>query len=329
MADVIDIVKNSFEKAKGIIDDDATDVNLFLLWKKNSKSDMQFSKAEIGNEEKESFVKRFKKDYSVRDEYSPYSVTMEKTDRKIYINDNFFPLMNSYISALNTDVEDSDKQYNDDLDGIVDHLDYVKGYCADFVSTETKKHVYLFGGITSFNSMQKKRAFGMIGNVNVSGITKLSDDDKILGFRPHTICYIYENTCVIQSKQGFENLFGLLEEYKKSALAVLNTMEKDPDFFQGFSQMESDLKKKPLYYRNLVKFSKYPERIKKLSEHLSEIKDIVKENSNFSDDYDKVVLNDKGIVYKKDALEQILSLLNEKPVSSLITGEEFLADRDE
>ena len=54
-----------------------------------------------------------------------------------------------------------------------------------------------------------------------------------------------------------------------------------------------------------------------------------KENSNFSNDYDKVILNDKGIVYSTDALEQILSLLNEKPVSSIITGEEFLADRDE
>ena len=325
----IDAVKDSFKKAEEIVKDNATDITLFLLWKKNSKSDMQFSKAEIGNEEKKSFIKRFEEDYSSSDEYSPYSVIMEKTDRKIYINEDFFPLMNSYISALNLDVSDSDKKYNDDLDGVVDHLDYIKGYCADFINTNTKKHVYLFGGITSFNSMQKKKAFGMIGNVTVSGITKLSDDDKILGFRPHTICYIYENTCVIQSKQGFENLFGLIEEYKKSALEVVKSMEDDSDFFQGFSQMENDLEKKPIYYRSLVKFSKYPERLQKLSNHLSDIEDVVKENSNFSNDYDKVILNDKGIIYSTDALEQILSLLNEKPVSSLITGEEFLAERDE
>ena len=326
---VIDTLKTSFKKAEKIVEDDATDVNLFLLWKRNSKSNMQFSKAEIGNEEKESFIKRFQKDYSSNDEYSPYNVTMEKTDRKIYIIDDFFPLMNNYISALNTDVPDSDKKFNDDLDGVVDHLDYVKGYCADFVNTESKKHVYLFGGITGFNSMQKKKALGMIGNVTVSGITKLNDDNKILGFRPHTICYIHENTCIIQSKQGFENLFGLIEEYKKSALGVVKVMEDDPDFFQGFSKMENDLEKKPIYYRSLVKFSKYPERIQKLSKHLSEIENVVKENRNFSDDYNKVMLNDKGIVYSEDALEQILSLLNEKPVSSLITGEEFLADRDE
>ncbi|EDX42489.1 Kiwa anti-phage protein KwaB-like domain-containing protein [Limosilactobacillus reuteri] len=327
--DTINAVKDSFKKAEEIIEDDATDITLFLLWKKNSKSDMQFSKAEIGNEEKESFIKRFKEDYSSSDEYSPYSVIMEKTDRKIYINKDFFPLMNSYISALNLDVPDSDKKYNGDLDGVVDHLDYVKGYCADFVNTDTKKHVYLFGGVAGFNSMQKKKALGMIGNVTVSGITKLSDNNKILGFRPHTICYIYEDTCVIQSKQGFENLFGLIEEYKKSALEVVKTMEEDSDFFQGFSQMKNDLEKKPIYYRSLVKFSKYPERLQKLSDHLSDIEDVVKENGNFSNDYDKVVLNDKGIVYSTDALEQILSLLNEKPVSSLITGEEFLADRDE
>lgn len=327
--DTMDTIKDSFKKAKKIVEDDATDITLFLLWKKNSKSDMQFSKAEIGNEEKKSFIKRFQRDYSSSDEYSPYSVTMEKTERKIYINNDFFPLMNSYISALNLDVPDSDKKYNDDLEGVVDHLDYVKGYCADFVNTDTKKHVYLFGGITSFNSMQKKRAWGMIGNVNVSGITKLSDDDKILGFKPHTICYIYENTCIIQSKQGFENLFGLIEEYKRSALNVVKIMEDDSNFFQGFAQMKNDLKKRPIYYRSLVKFSKYPERLKNLSNHLSEIENVVKKNSNFSNNYDKVVLNDKGIVYSTDALEQILSLLNEKPVSSLITGEEFLADRDE
>lgn len=327
--DTIDAVRDSFKKAEEIVEDDATDITLFLLWKKNSKSDMQFSKAEIGNEEKESFIKRFKEDYSSSDEYSPYSVIMEKTDRKIYIKKDFFPLMNSYISALNLNVPDSDKKYNGDLDGVVDHLDYVKGYCADFVNTDTKKHVYLFGGITSFNTMQKKKALGMIGNVTVSGITKLSDNNKILGFRPHTICYIYEDTCVIQSKQGFENLFGLIEEYKKSALEVVKTMEDNSDFFQGFSKMKNDLEKKPIYYRSLVKFSKYPGRLQKLSDHLSDIEGVVKENSNFSNDYDKVILNDKGIVYSTDALEQILSLLNEKPVSSIITGEEFLADRDE
>lgn len=76
--DTINAVKDSFKKAEEIIEDDATDITLFLLWKKNSKSDMQFSKAEIGNEEKESFIKRFKEDYSSSDEYSPYSVIMEK-----------------------------------------------------------------------------------------------------------------------------------------------------------------------------------------------------------------------------------------------------------
>lgn len=38
--DTINAVKDSFKKAEEIIEDDATDITLFLLWKKNSKSDM-------------------------------------------------------------------------------------------------------------------------------------------------------------------------------------------------------------------------------------------------------------------------------------------------
>lgn len=65
-----------------------------------------------------------------------------------------------------------------------------------------------------------------------------------------------------------------------------------------------------------------------IRKYLKEIEKVVK-SDNFKNNYDKIQLNSKGIVYTTDSMEQFLSLLNEKPVSSLITGDEFLADRDE
>ena len=92
--------------------------------------------------------------------------------------------------------------------------------------------------------------------------------------------------------------------------------------------MKSDLKAKPIYARSLVKFAKHANRINNLTSHLKEIEKVVK-SDNFKNNYDKIQLNSKGIVYTTDSMEQFLSLLNEKPVSSFITGDEFLADRDE
>lgn len=321
-------IKNKLENISEIINDDDTAVTVFILWKKQAK-EMQFSKAEIGNEEKKSFIDRFNNDYRTQDEYCPYSVTMDKTKYKVYLKDGFYPLMNKYIDAINTDVSDKDKKYNDDLSVVVDHLNYIKGYCVDFCNLNTDEHVYLFGTTTSFNSMTKSKALGMIGNISINGIKKISEKDKILGFKPYTTCFIYKDLCVINSKQDFENIFGLLDEYIKSANSVIDEMEKNSEFFQNISQLKTDLKSKPIYARSLVKFSKYPERINNLTGHLNKLKDIVENNPHFKGNYDKININDKGIVYSKDSLEQFLSLLNEKPVQSLITGDEFLANRDE
>lgn len=168
----------------------------------------------------------------------------------------------------------------------------------------------------------------MVGNVSTTGIKKLGEEDKILGFKPNTTCFILNDYCIINSKHDFENTFGLLEEYKKSANKVIDAMNKRADFFQNISQMKSDLKAKPIYARSLVKFAKHANRINNLTSHLKEIEKVVK-SDNFKNNYDKIQLNSKGIVYTTDSMEQFLSLLNEKPVSSLITGDEFLADRDE
>ncbi|UOC06920.1 Kiwa anti-phage protein KwaB-like domain-containing protein [Lactobacillus johnsonii] len=321
--------KEVFKKAKKVVHNENTDITLFLLWKPSNHKEMLFSKAEIGKEEKDSFIKRFDGNYNENDTYCSYSVILEKTSKKICIEkNNFYPLMEKYIFALDTNVSDKDKQYNEDLTIVVNHLNYVKGYCADFFDRSSQQHVYLFGTTTSFNSMTKQKALGMVGNVSTTGIKKLGEEDKILGFKPNTTCFILNDYCIINSKHDFENTFGLLEEYKKSANKVIDAMNKRADFFQNISQMKSDLKAKPIYARSLVKFAKHANRINNLTSHLKEIEKVVK-SDNFKNNYDKIQLNSKGIVYTTDSMEQFLSLLNEKPVSSLITGDEFLADRDE
>ncbi len=53
---------------------------------------------------------------------------------------------------------------------------------------------------------------------------------------------------------------------------------------------------------------------------------MIKENDAFKAKYKDLKINDKGIVYTRSSLPLFLSLLNEEPVKSIITGNEFFAE---
>lgn len=59
--------KEVFKKAKKVVHNENTDITLFLLWKPSNHKEMLFSKAEIGKEEKDSFIKRFDGNYNEND----------------------------------------------------------------------------------------------------------------------------------------------------------------------------------------------------------------------------------------------------------------------
>ena len=165
----------------------------------------------------------------------------------------------------------------------------------------------------------------MIGNVGKKEITKISDDDVMIGFNPKTTCYIHDDVCVIKNKKGFEDLFGLLEEYKKIAKETIKLFSKFPDFYQGIETIQNDLDKRPILYRSVVNFGKNKGIIGRVSQHLEKIAEI-KSSNIFAEKYHDLEINDKGIVYNEKALPLLLSLLNEEPVRSIITGDEFVAE---
>lgn len=298
------------------------DVNLFLMWKQNSN--MLFSKAVIGDVEKNSFIERFLNDYSNEDELTSYSVMLDKTDHKLFGEIDDFPNMISYIEKMDTEAEE--KGYIEDLSTFRENINKAKGYCADIFSENT--HYYVFGSVSTFNALTSKRKFGFLGNVNNNDITKLDDNEKIMGFNNKTTCFVRDQNCIINTKKIFEDLFGLLSVYEEVGKNAITLLAKYPNFFQHIDSIEADLAKRPVLYRSLVNLYKNSDRIDKISKHLKEIKDI-KNSPIFKDKYDKLEINDTGIVYSSDSLNQFLSLLNERPVQSLITRDEFMAVRDE
>lgn len=302
--------------------DEEKRVNLFLLWKENKK--MLFSKAVIGRVEKQSFIDRFVNDYSLEDEFTSYSVMLDKTDYKLFGEQGDFPNITDYINKMDT--EAADKGYIEDLSTFRQNLNKAKGYCADIFSGDI--HYYVFGSVSTFNALTSKRKFGLLGNVSSNGITKLDDNEKIMGFNNKTICFVKDKFCIINTKKAFEDLFGLLAKYEEVGNDAIDALRKYPLFFQNLDSIKTDLAKKPVLYRSLVNLYKNPDRIDKISKHLKEITDI-KNSPTFNDKYDKLQINSSGVVYSSDSLSQFLSLLNERPVQSLITKDEFMAVRDE
>ncbi|CBL91474.1 MULTISPECIES: Kiwa anti-phage protein KwaB-like domain-containing protein [Leuconostoc] len=297
------------------------DVRLYLLWK--NKKETMFSYAETSKEIKDSFKKRWMNDYNddKNQEITQFNVGMEKTDHLMFCSSEEFPLMKKHVEKTNT--ENDPKQFVEDLSTIRPKLNLVRGYCAHIYTDE--ENLYLFGSTNTFNSLTKSRGFGLIGNVGDKEITKLSDDDLIIGFNPKTTCYIHNSVCVIKNKKGFEDLFGLLEEYKKLAEETIKLFSNYPEFYQGIENFEDDLNRRPILYRSVVNFGKKTGIIESVSQHLDEIK-MIKENDAFKAKYKDLKINDKGIVYTRSSLPLFLSLLNEEPVKSIITGNEFFAE---
>ncbi|CCF26286.1 Kiwa anti-phage protein KwaB-like domain-containing protein [Leuconostoc citreum] len=315
--DVINIEKMLSEE-----DGKKVDVRLYLLWK--DKKEMMFSYSELGIDIKNTFIKRWLHDYSNNDqvqEFSEFNVGMEKTDNLMFCKSDIFPLVQKYVKK--TDLTNDPLQFVTDLTTVRPILNRVRGYCAHIYTDDD--NVYLFGSTTTFNNLTKKTSLGMIGNVGKKEITKISDDDVMIGFNPKTTCYIHDDVCVIKNKKGFEDLFGLLEEYKKIAKETIKLFSKFPDFYQGIETIQNDLDKRPILYRSVVNFGKNKGIIGRVSQHLEKIAEI-KSSNIFAEKYHDLEINDKGIVYNEKALPLLLSLLNEEPVRSIITGDEFVAE---
>lgn len=305
-----------------MLENDDVDVRLYLLWR--NKKDMMFSYSEISKNIKDTFIKRWLNDYSNNDqiqEFSEFNVGMEKTYNLMFCKSDVFPLIKKYVKK--TDLNNDPLEFVPDLTTVRPILGHVRGYCAHIYTDDD--NAYLFGSTTTFNNLTKKTSLGMIGNVGKKEITKISDDDVMIGFNPKTTCYIHDDVCVIKNKKGFEDLFGLLEEYKKIAKETIKLFSDFPDFYQGIETIENVLDKRPILYRSVVNFGKNKGIIKRVSQHLKEIEDI-KNSDTFAEKYEDLELNDKGIVYKENSLPLLLSLLNEEPVKSIITGDEFVAE---
>lgn len=309
---------NDIEESRNFIKGNPS-VKLYVISKHGKH--VEFSFAEIDHDIKQSFLDRWINDYDRNNELTKYQVAMDKTDYTLFCQTNDYSGINKYIEKMD---EDNDpKQYVDNLEMVKKHLNWVKGYCAKIY---TENHtLYLFGSTGTFNALRKKP--GIIANVSNHRITKLDPDAALVGFNANTVCFVYGETCIINNKKRFEDMFGLLSEYKAKALEAVQLFQLNSDFYQNLDTLADDLEKKPILYRSLVNIAKRPEVVTKITDHLDEIKKI-KDDLEFKEKYKDLQINNQGIVYSPEALPQFLNLVNEKPVQSLVTGDKFSANRE-
>lgn len=297
--------------------DSNPEVKLFLISKHNKN--VTFNLAEIEGDIKQSFIDRWNNDYSDDNELAQYEIAMEKTDYNLFCLSKDYSDIDKYIDKIS-----DPKQYVDSLEVVKKHLNWVKGYCAKIY--DDNHCMYLFGSTGTFNSLKKKP--GLLANVYNHKISKLDPETAMIGFYRGTTCFIYDKTCIIKSKKHFEDMFGLLGEYRTKALTVVKLFQNEKAFYQNLDTLVKDLDKRPVLYRSLAKIAKRPKTISRISHHLDKIIEI-KKSPTFKEKYKDLEINDKGIVYSANALSQFLDLMNEKPVQSLITGDEFSAEREE
>lgn len=321
---------NPLQKALCNLNDKNLDIKFFLMWKKNGKNKkMLFSYGITDDFEKEDWLDRIRKDYLDRDSPIPYNILHDKIDRICFISTDDVVLAKEYINSVSDECNEKvSPKYISDLEAVRENLNYVKGYCVKVTDLSIDKSFYLYGRVTNFKSLKKSNFLGM-GNVTKNEITKLTDSDQIIGIYPITTCIIIDNNIYINKRKAFEDLFGLLEQYKIQAKSVVEKMSNNfSDFFIGMDKLKEDLDSKPIYARSLVNFEKYPARLKAITEHIEEIKKL-KDNPVFKEKYKNLEVTKKSIVYTTETISEFLSILNEKPVQSLITKDEFLAERDE
>ena len=320
-------IKDTIDKLNNKQLDDI-DIKFFLMWRMNSKGEMLFSYGIFDNNEKEDWIKRIKNDYSEIPVLEPYNVIFEKSEVMNFAKRNQVDKAIKYINSVSDKCDESiSPRFTEDLESVRKHLNKVKGYCVKITFLHDNSQYYLFGGVNNFNYL-KKKGFMQFGNVTNTSVDRLTDSNQLIGILPSTVCLITDNFIYINKRKKFEDLFGLLESYKREAKIVVDTMEKYPDFYIGVQQLKKDIDKKPIYARSLVNFQKHPDRLDTISKHIEDIREI-KNDPKFKDKYSELEVTDEGIIYTTETMTEFLSILNEKPVQSLVTKSEFFAERDE
>lgn len=301
------------------------------MWRKNAKKEnkhMLFSYGIFDNNEKSDWVERIITDYNNITQIQSYNVVLDKTGIKTYLKLTAVDKATEYINSVSDNCDEKiSPKYIEDLMSVRKNLKKVKGYCVKVTILDDDSKYYLFGGVNNFNYLKNSKVMSF-GNITDTSVKKLTNSDQIIGILPITTCLITNNFIFINKRKKFEDLFGLLDTYKKEAKLVVDDMSNYSKFYIGVEQLKKDIEKKPIYARTLVNFKKHPERLEIISNHIEDIKKI-KESDTFKDKYKKLQVTDEGIVYDTSTMSEFLSILNEKPVKSLVTKEEFLAERDE
>lgn len=313
------------------LDQDQVGVDFNFIWYRNSVPIL--AKVTIDNDIKQSLLDKFIKDYSG----NVASTDNASEGEEAFIVPKFdivTDLSGQLASCKKDEYQGVERVLNifknekelGNLSGI--ELENVKGYCATIYRKE--RQLYLFGSVNKFNALKKKHMFGFIGNVSSNTLSKISDDEHIIGINPSTVCYISGNNVVIKIKQYFESIFNLSGEYRVRAEGTIKALKKHSDFFKGIDQIDKDAKSKFMAVRGLAKMSAdlsfLDEMVSKKDKVIRVIQDPI---FNKKLGKIKVSKDNQSLEYSKDAIFEFVNLLGDHAVVSAITGNHFFAEKEQ
>jgi len=130
-------------------------------------------------------------------------------------------------------------------------------------------------------------------------------------------CIFYTDNFYIFSKNNFERIVNLEEEFKATAKEVVNTLKKQ-NFIENIEVFDELIEINPAIHRKLVRIAKHPA----FTQITPEMIDKMKEYAN-KDKLDLNVNDNKFVINGKDDVELVLRFLCDYYKESTITGKVY------
>lgn len=199
---------------------------------------------------------------------------------------------------------------------------------------------YAFVGVNNFNSLVNSK-LGFFGNVSKNEITKLADDNLLLGITDKVAFVYFDNGFIVnpKGKSAFTRIFFLRDEYQKIGEKVSKNLVGYKDRLMNVEKLYDDLYGKGSKHIRIA-----DQMLAKLNDdkRKNELKDLLGDKDLFKKRLTKIenFKNEKQfkgkfkdlnidvanaqIEYTKDALFPFLAVLSDRPKETILLNEKEL-----